>query len=432
MKIVVIGTGYVGLVSGTCFAEIGHEVICVDYDLVKINGLIDGVMPIYEPGLEEMVVRNFARGNLKFSSNIAEAIKDAEIVIIAVGTPTNSITGKVDLSYINAAAEAIKANLGGDVIVIMKSTVPVGTCAGLSLLLNTDSKYICRMVSNPEFLREGHAIDDFLNPERIVIGSDSEVEGEIRQLYADHLKRNIPILFGNFPTAELIKYAANTALAAKVALMNEIACISERVGADITKIVEGVGLDSRIGNKFLSPGPGFGGSCFPKDTKALLQIAEEVDFEGYLIRAITKSNENHMTNIVSNISKICGDLSGKIITILGVTYKANTDDVRSSPAINIINHLLEMGAVINIYDPEGMSGAKNIWGAKINYCKDPYAAAKNSNLAVILTEWVQFKEIDYKKLSEEMLEPKIYDLRNVIDIKEPPKGIKLYKLGING
>lgn len=432
MKIAVIGTGYVGLVSGTCFAEMGHVVTCVDYDKSKIDGLNNGIMPIYEPGLDKMVGENTSRTRLFFTSDIKQALLDADVAIIAVGTPTNPRTNKVDISYIDSAATAIKENIAKDIIVIMKSTVPVGTCARLNKLLNENSLFHCRIVSNPEFLREGHAIEDFLFPERVVIGSQEQVEEEIRKLYAYHIERNVPILFGNFETAELIKYAANNALAAKVALMNEIACISERVGGDINQIIYGVGLDSRIGNKFIYPGPGFGGSCFPKDTKALLQIAEEVDFEGYLIKAITQSNENHKQTIVKNIDSIFQyNLTGKRIAIWGVTYKANTDDIRSSPVIEIINFLLKKGVHLTVYDPQGLESAKLLWGDQLEYVEDMYQAIYGADLLLIATDWQEFKDADFGKLIS-MNIPQIYDLRNVVEAKNLPEHIKLYKLGING
>jgi UDPglucose 6-dehydrogenase len=432
MKIAVIGAGYVGLVSGACFAEVGHEVICVDNDLEKIVGLSKGKVPIFEPGLDQIVSRNFSKGNLKFTTDLSDAISSVDIVIIAVGTPTNQQTQKVDLSYVEEVASKIKESLTRDIIVIVKSTVPIGTCNKLSETLNKNSSYSCNVVSNPEFLREGHAIDDFMNPDRIVIGCNSGVKSMILQLYDDHIKRQKPILFTGYETAELIKYTSNTALAMKVALINEIANISEKLGADINQVAYGVGLDSRIGSRFLSPGPGFGGSCFPKDLAALVQIAKDTDCNNHLISAITHSNNAHKSLIASNILRFCDTLAtGKVISILGITYKANTDDVRSSPSIDIINFLLDHGAIVQAYDPEGINGAEKIWKNKVVFCDDLYKALENSNLAVILTEWDQFKDIDYRRLKKLMAVPGIYDLRDMIDKNKLDSGIKLYKLGCN-
>lgn len=432
MKIAVIGSGYVGLVSGACFADVGHEVICVDNDFKKIDGLNKGNVPIFEPGLNQIISRNFSKGRLKFTTDLSNALSSVDFVIIAVGTPTNHQAQKVDLSFVEEAVSQIKNSLTHDIIVIVKSTVPIGTCGKLNELLNKNSNYNCRVVSNPEFLREGHAIDDFMNPDRIVIGCDSDVESMLLQLYNDHVKRQKKILFTNFETAELIKYTSNTALAAKVALINEIANISEKLGADINQVVYGVGLDSRIGNRFLSPGPGFGGSCFPKDIAALVQIAEEADCNNNLISAITRSNDAHKLLISNNIIRFCNEFAaGKIVSILGLTYKANTDDVRSSPSIDIINFLLDHGAIVQAYDPEGIDGAEKIWKDKVIFCSDLYKALENSNLAVILTEWDQFKNIDYYRLKKLMAVPAIYDLRNMIDKNKLDSEIKLYKLGCN-
>jgi UDPglucose 6-dehydrogenase len=432
MKIAVIGSGYVGLVSGACFADVGHEVICVDNDFKKIDGLNKGNVPIFEPGLNQIISRNFSKGRLKFTTDLSNALSSVDFVIIAVGTPTNHQAQKVDLSFVEEAVSQIKNSLTHDIIVIVKSTVPIGTCGKLNELLNKNSNYNCRVVSNPEFLREGHAIDDFMNPDRIVIGCDSDVESMLLQLYNDYVKRQKKILFTNFETAELIKYTSNTALAAKVALINEIANISEKLGADINQVVYGVGLDSRIGNRFLSPGPGFGGSCFPKDIAALVQIAEEADCNNNLISAITRSNDAHKLLISNNIIRFCNEFAAsKIVSILGLTYKANTDDVRSSPSIDIINFLLDHGAIVQAYDPEGIDGAEKIWKDKVIFCSDLYKALENSNLAVILTEWDQFKNIDYYRLKKLMAVPAIYDLRNMIDKNKLDSEIKLYKLGCN-
>lgn len=430
MKITVIGTGYVGLVSGTCFADMGHIVTCVDTDEQKIAGLKRGIVPIFEPGLDQLVSANHKNGRLKFTSDLTQALKAAEIVIIAVGTPTDISGLKVDLSFVNIVAGQIKSIIDHDAVVIMKSTVPVGTCLQLNTMLNDNSKYRLDVVSNPEFLREGHAIDDFMNPDRIVIGSIDNVQKTIEQLYADHISRKKPLLFTNYETAELIKYAANTALAAKVALINEVASICEKVGGDIKAVAYGVGLDSRIGHKFLSPGPGFGGSCFPKDVKALAQIADEFGCDTPLIKAVMMSNDTHKADIAKNILKLCErPVAATVITIFGLTYKANTDDVRSSPAIDIINLLLAHGAKIKAYDPEGMEGAKRILGSRITFCDDMYSALEDSCLAVILTEWDAFKNIDYQKLERAMRKTVIYDLRGVVAKDRLPAGVMLHRLG---
>ncbi len=430
MKVVVVGSGYVGLVSGACFAEVGHEVICVDNNINKIEQLNNGYVPIFEPGLERLIKKNKATGHLKFSSDLAISIKTAEVVIIAVGTPTDDITSKVDLSFIDYAVLQINDLAQHDLLVIVKSTVPVGTCQKISQKLKQVNKFHCKVVSNPEFLREGQAIIDFMNPDRIVIGCNENAETEIAQLYQEHISRGKQIIFTGYETAELIKYASNTALAVKVALINEIASICEKVGGDINQVVHGVGLDSRIGNKFLLPGPGFGGSCFPKDVKALVSIAAEAGFDGQLIKSVITSNNAHKSSIVNNILKyLNGSVTGKVISILGLTYKANTDDVRCSPSIDIINMLLAHGAIIQAYDPEGIAGARKILDKQVIFAGDIYQVLNESSLAVIVTEWDQFRNIDYKRLKQCMVNSVIYDLRNVIDKNKLDTGIKLYKLG---
>lgn len=427
MKIAVIGTGYVGLVSGVCFAHDGHEVTCVDNDANKIASLLKSIAPIYEPGLEQLLQECQRKGHLDFTTDLSQALDGADIAIIAVGTPTNPHTDKVDMSYVETVAAQIKQVVKKDIIVIMKSTVPVGTCSKLQQFF-ADASHHCQVISNPEFLREGHAIEDFMNPERIVIGSDRSVEDVTNLLYAQHIKRQIPILYSNYPTAELIKYASNVALSAKIALINEIATLCEKVGGNITELVHAVGMDSRIGNKFLNPGPGFGGSCFPKDTKALLQVANDSGFDATLLKAITISNHQQINQIVTNAKRLVAE-QDKIIAILGVTYKANTDDVRSSPAIAIIDQLLSDGYKIKIYDPKGLEGAREIWQDQIDYCDTMEHAVEGASLALVLTEWEEFKQLNFDQLIKIMSSPTIYDTRNIVDFTAAPRSLSYYRLG---
>lgn len=417
-KIVVIGTGYVGLVSGVCFSDIGHNVVCVDHDKEKISSLQKGEVPIYEPGLDEMVHRNVKSKRLSFSISLKDHINNADEVVIAVGTPTNDSNGSTDLSFVYSVVDEIINSLSKDIIVIIKSTVPPGTCESVQKKFDASSlSYKCSVVSNPEFLREGNAIEDFMSPDRVIVGCDIDHEKKIRSLYNDHISRGVKFICTNLITAELIKYSANTFLAAKVAFINEISSISERIDADIDSLKNGIGSDSRIGKRFLEPGPGFGGSCFPKDIKSLIHFSEGIKSNNVLIKSIIDSNKNRIDEIAKNVENIAG--SGGTLCFLGLTYKANTDDVRTSPAIDVIRKILISGKYkVKCYDPMGIKSAKRVLGDQVSYCKDIYTAAKDSSLVVVITEWDEFKNIDSAKLKNVMKTPKIYDVRSMINIGE--------------
>lgn len=407
-KITFIGTGYVGLVSGTCFAEIGHDVICVDKMPEKITNLKNGIIPIYEPGLSELVQNNIANNRLSFTTDLAEALHQSDFIFIAVGTPQNN-EGKADLSQVFSCAEEISKNINDTKIIVTKSTVPVGTGAKIKELINNEKAIIA---SNPEFLREGSAIGDFMQPDRVIIGSESnETNAKISALYENI---NTEILQTSLETAELIKYAANAFLATKVAFINEIADLCEASGADITKISQGIGLDDRIGKKFLNPGPGIGGSCFPKDTSALTKIGQDFNSPQKIIEAVVTSNNDRKNNLIKKLKNYLNinsenKLNNKKIAILGVTFKANTDDLRDSPAINLINDLIAENTHIDLYDPQGLPNAEAIFGNKINYKNYDINNSKNYDAAVILTEWEEFKNINFLELKI----PNIIDFRNL-------------------
>ncbi|MED1467219.1 UDP-glucose 6-dehydrogenase TuaD [Bacillus salipaludis] len=415
-KITVIGTGYVGLVSGTCFADAGNQVICCDINQTKINDLLQGVMPIYEPGLKELVDKNVRRGTLHFTYDITQAIQEAEVIYIAVGTPMTS-SGKADLTYIKQVAKSIGENLNGYKVIVTKSTVPVGTGKKIKSIIqeHTYDQVPFDIVSNPEFLREGAAIKDSMNMERAVIGATSEkafqIISELHQPFTSNIVK------ASLETAELIKYAANAFLATKISFINDIANICERVGADVTKISEGIGLDSRIGNKFLQAGVGFGGSCFPKDTSALLHIAKECGYEFNLIKSVIETNEGQRVQLVKKLENAVGSLKGKTISILGLAFKPDTDDIRSSPALDIIPYLAIQGANIRAFDPIAIKETKKQLGYQCSYSEDVYETIENSDACVILTDWQDVKELDLGKVKELMKQPIIVDGRNIFDLE---------------
>jgi len=415
LRITVLGTGYVGLVSGVCFADIGHHVTCLDKNIEKIAALKLKKIPIYEDELESLTKKNIESDRLKFSTDLSDSLNESDIVMIAVGTPiANEDTGAVNLNYINECVAEIAKLLSKDIVVIVKSTVPVGTCDKLQAQLNKLSKFECVVVSNPEFLREGTAVYDFMNPDRIIFGSDGRGHEIISKLYSNFSKEGIKIVYADRRTAELIKYASNTFLAMKVGFINEMADISEKVGADIKKLSEGIGSDKRIGSKFLKPGPGFGGSCFPKDVMALLNLTIETKVEGKLINSIIQSNANRLKKISKEITNYVQECN--VITVLGLTYKAGTDDMRDSPSMEIIKHLIKGGRYkIKTYDPVGMKNAEKILDDKVEYCTNLYKACEGASLVVIATEWDEFKKIDPFRLKDVMKESNVYDLRGVID-----------------
>ncbi|MBR1219641.1 UDP-glucose/GDP-mannose dehydrogenase family protein [Bradyrhizobium sp. U87765 SZCCT0131] len=415
MRIAMIGTGYVGLVSGACFADFGHQVTCIDKDAAKITALQRGEIPIYEPGLNELVASNAAAGRLDFSLDLRDAVAAADAVFIAVGTPSRRGDGHADLSYVHAAAREIAENVKGFTVVITKSTVPVGTGDDVErIIAETNPAADVVVASNPEFLREGAAIRDFKHPDRIVVGTEDErARKVVAEIYRPLYLNQAPIMYTGRRTAELIKYAANAFLATKITFINEIADLAERTGADVQEIARGIGLDNRIGGKFLHAGPGFGGSCFPKDTRALIKTAQDHDVPLRIVEAALAVNDNRKRAMARKVSAaLGGNLRGKIIGVLGLTFKPNTDDMREAPSIPLITALEDLGAHVQAYDPVGMEQARLELPA-ITYCDSPYACAAKADALVIVTEWEQFRALDLKRLKAEMAHPVIVDLRNI-------------------
>jgi UDPglucose 6-dehydrogenase len=410
-----IGTGYVGLVSGACFADFGHWVVCVDKDAAKIESLRRGELPIYEPGLTELVANNLAAGRLAFTTEFAPSVQGADAVFIAVGTPSRRGDGHADLSYVHAAAREIASALSGFTVVITKSTVPVGTGDEVERIireLRPDADVL--VVSNPEFLREGAAIHDFKHPDRIVIGTEEPRARELMtELYRPLYLNASPMLFTSRRTAELTKYAANAFLATKITFINEMADLCERVGADVQQVARGIGLDNRIGSKFLHAGPGFGGSCFPKDALALMKTAQDHGTSVRIVETVVGLNDVRKRNMARKVATgLDGVVRNKTIAILGLTFKPNTDDLRDSPSIPLITALQDMGANIRAYDPAGMEQARQVL-RDVVYASDPYACAEGANAVVIVTEWEQFRALDFARLARIMAETVLIDLRNV-------------------
>lgn len=421
MNICVVGTGYVGLVTGACFAEFGLKVICVDKDVKKIKDLSNARIPIFEPGLEELVKRNIKDERLSFSTDLADAVRKSLAILIAVGTPSKE-DGSADLSYVEAVAQSIAENMNGYKIIITKSTVPVGTGERIRKIVGEKQKEKndFDIVSNPEFLREGAAIEDFMRPNRVVIGAESDHAIAImKDLYSPLYLIETPFVITDIKTAEMIKYASNAFLATKVSFINEIANICERVGADVHMVARGMGLDKRIGPKFLHPGPGYGGSCFPKDTQAIVNIAKEHTYDFEIVKAVIKVNEKQRMLMVEKIKKAVGDLKDKMVGILGLSFKPNTDDMRDAPSVSIIRGLQKEGAKIRAFDPAAMDEAKKFL-SDVEYCNDPYEVANNSDALVILTEWNQFRNLDIDKIRDLLKRPILIDMKNIYD----PKKIK--------
>lgn len=419
MKIAIIGTGYVGLVTAACLAELGKTVVAVDKDDVKIRKLRAGEIPIYEPGLDRLVRQNMADNRLMFSTELKEALHQAEVVILAVGTPTDEKTGRADLSYVFAATKDVAQALDHPVLVVTKSTVPVGTGKQVKdILLTLRPELNCGVASNPEFLREGSAVNDFLKPDRIIIGTESDAATDVMvRMYEGLARQGHPILFTNIPTAELIKYASNAFLATKIAFTNEMADICEGVGADIEVVVKGMAMDTRIGGKYMHPGPGYGGSCFPKDTLALTHIAADVHKPTKIVEAVVESNARRHYQMVKKIEQACeGGVKGKCLAILGLTFKANTDDMRYSPALVIVPELINAGARLRLYDPVGIEEAKKYLPASkaIEWSTSWEDAARQADGVVIVTEWDEFVCMDIKRLKEHMHGNLIVDLRNIL------------------
>lgn len=415
MKIVMVGSGYVGLVSGTCFADFGHDVVCVDKDPAKIEALHAGRMPIFEPGLEALVSENVRHGRLGFGTDLTAAVAEADAVFIAVGTPSRRGDGFADLSYVYAAAREIAGALSGYTVIVTKSTVPVGTGDEVERIIREarpDAEF--GVVSNPEFLREGAAIDDFKRPDRIVIGAeDARAEAVIREVYRPLYLNAAPIVITGRRTAELTKYAANAFLATKITFINEIADLCEQVGADVQEVARGIGLDNRIGSKFLHAGPGYGGSCFPKDTLALVKTAQDAGTPIRIVETVVAVNEQRKRAMARKVIQACGgSVRGKIIALLGLTFKPNTDDMRDAPALAIVAGLQDAGAKVRAYDPEGMEQAKLLL-PDITYAEDPYSCAEGADALVLVTEWNAFRALDLERLRMTMAQPILVDLRNV-------------------
>ncbi len=432
MRVTMIGTGYVGLVSGACFADFGHIVTCVDKDQGKIGRLQRGEIPIFEPGLEELVKDNVEQGRLFFTTDPSAAIRDADAVFIAVGTPSRRGDGHADLSYVYAAAEEIAGLMNGYTVVVTKSTVPVGTGDEVEAIIKkTRPDADFAVVSNPEFLREGAAINDFKRPDRVVVGTDDERARErMRELYRPLFLNETPIIFTKRRTSELIKYAANAFLAMKITFINEIADLCDEVGANVQEVARGIGLDNRIGRKFLNAGPGYGGSCFPKDTLALMKTARDYNAPIELIETTVRVNSARKQKMAQKIiAALDGDLKGKTIAVLGLTFKPNTDDMRDAPALDIVPTLQAEGARIRAFDPEGMNEAKHML-KDVQFATGPYDCVQNADAVVIITEWDQFRALDFDRMKDALKTPTIIDLRNIYNPAEmKAKGFNYVSVG---
>jgi UDPglucose 6-dehydrogenase len=431
MHIGIIGTGYVGLVTGACFAEFGLFVTCVDKDAKKINALKKGLIPFYEPGLDELVKRNVKQGRLRFTTKIVKAVESSLAIFIAVGTPRRG-DGSADLKYVEEVAGEIARHMDGYKVIVTKSTVPVGTGGKIREIIskNLKGRTDFDIVSNPEFLREGSAIEDFMRPNRVVVGADSsQAVAIMKDLYKPLYLIEAPFVVTNIETAELIKYAANSFLATKISFINEMANLCEKVGADVHLVAKGMGLDQRIGPKFLHPGPGYGGSCLPKDTNALLKIAEEHGVKLGIVEAAVKANERQKELIIQKIKDAMGVIRGKTIAVLGLSFKPNTDDTRDAPSQYIIHDLLKENVTIRAYDPV-CKREENKLMPKLKYCKDPYDAAKGADALVIMTEWNEFRNLELDRIKKLLKEPYFFDLRNVYDPQRMrEKGFHYYCVG---
>ncbi|WP_334062905.1 UDP-glucose dehydrogenase family protein [Limimaricola cinnabarinus] len=420
MKIAMIGTGYVGLVSGVCFSDFGHEVICVDKDADKIARLERGEVPIFEPGLDELLSRNIEAGRLSFTRDLQRALDGVQAVFIAVGTPTRRGDGHADLSYVMAAAEEIARAAPQGVVVVTKSTVPVGTNRRVAeAIRRANPELDFDVASNPEFLREGAAIDDFMRPDRVVVGVENERAGQIMaDIYRPLFLRDFPIVTTDLESAEMIKYAANAFLATKITFINEVAALCEKVGADVKEVAKGIGLDGRIGNKFLHAGPGYGGSCFPKDTKALARIGQEHASPMQIVETVIKVNEETKRRMIDKLLDLCGgSFNGKTVAVLGVTFKPNTDDMRDAPSLTLVPALVGGGAKVRVCDPQGRHEGEALLPG-VAWCDDAYGAADGADLMVILTEWNEFRGLDLGRMAGAMAHPRMADLRNVYSVAD--------------
>jgi UDPglucose 6-dehydrogenase len=430
MRIAIIGTGYVGLVSGACLSDFGHDVTCVDKDASKIERLEQGVMPIFEPGLEQLVARNVAGGRLTFTTDIADGVREAEAIFIAVGTPSRRGDGHADLSHVFAAAEEIGRALTGPAVVVTKSTVPVGTGDEVERIIRGVARdAVVSVVSNPEFLREGAAIEDFKRPDRIVVGTEDDRAADImREVYRPLYLNKAPLMFTSRRTAEVIKYAANAFLATKITFINEIADLCEAVGADVQDVARGIGLDNRIGGKFLHAGPGYGGSCFPKDTLALLKTAEDYHAPLRIVEAVVQVNDSRKRAMGRKVIRALGDEPrGKIVALLGLTFKPNTDDMRDAPSVSIARALEDAGVSVRGYDPEGVEQARPMI-PNVDFRDNPYSAAEGADAVVLVTEWDVLRALDLSRIARSMRTPVFVDLRNIY----PPEEVESAGLAWHG
>ncbi|WP_208347312.1 UDP-glucose dehydrogenase family protein [Pseudaestuariivita rosea] len=420
MRIAMIGTGYVGLVSGVCFSDFGHDVICVDKNPDKIDMLNKGEVPIYEPGLKQLMAKNVEAGRLSFTLDLPEAMEGADAIFIAVGTPTRRGDGHADLTYVYAAAKEIAANIKDYTVVVTKSTVPVGTNREVERIIretNPDADF--DVASNPEFLREGAAIDDFMRPDRVIVGVQNDRAAQVMSdVYRPLFLRDFPIVTTDLESAEMIKYAANAFLATKITFINEIAALCERVGADVKQVSKGIGLDNRIGNKFLHAGPGYGGSCFPKDTKALARIGQDHACPMEITETVITVNEAIKRRMIDKLNDLCdGSFNGKNVTVLGVTFKPNTDDMRDAPSLTIVPALVGGGARVKVVDPQGKHEGEALLPG-VEWIEDVYEAATGADLLVILTEWNEFRALDLTRIAKGMSQPRLADLRNIYSAKD--------------
>jgi len=419
MNIAVVGTGYVGLVSGTCFAETGNNVVCVDIDPEKVTKLTTGSITIYEPGLEKIFLRNLKEGRLKFTTNLSEGIKSADVIFLALPTPPGE-DGSADLKYVLGVANELGKILTGYKVIVNKSTVPVGTAEKVrnAILANYNGEF--DVISNPEFLREGVAVDDFMKPDRVVIGTLSErARSLMSKLYSPYVRQGNPIIFMDEKSAELTKYAANSFLATKISFINEIAQLCERVGADVDMVRRGIGSDERVGKRFLFPGIGYGGSCFPKDVKALIKSAGDVDYDFKILKSVEDVNELQKLHLLPKVKAFfANDLKGKHFALWGLAFKPNTDDIREAPALYLIKELIAEGATVAVYDPEAMDNVKQIFGNTIIFADNQYAALKGADALIIATEWSEFRTPDFSKIENELSSKAIFDGRNVFDVQQ--------------
>ncbi|HEY7684173.1 MAG TPA: UDP-glucose/GDP-mannose dehydrogenase family protein [Gemmatimonadales bacterium] len=431
MKVAVVGSGYVGLVTGACLAETGNEVICADIDARKVERLKQNDIPIYEPGLEEMVRRNQGEGRLSFSPDVGGAVERARVVFIAVGTPPGE-DGSADLQHVLSVARTIGRHLNGPKVVVTKSTVPVGTAERVRQAIAAESAGSFSVCSNPEFLKEGAAIEDFMKPDRIVVGVDSdEARDVMAELYAPFVRTGNPVLFMDIPSAEVTKYAANAMLATRISFMNQVAMFCERVGADVNNVRKGIGTDKRIGPAFLFPGPGYGGSCFPKDVKALIQTGHDVGIDFDILEAVERVNDRQKLVILEKLrTAFGGTLTGRTVAVWGLAFKAETDDMRESPAIPLVEGLLGGGARVQAHDPKALEAARQVFADRISYATDPYRAAEGADALAIVTEWLVYRNPDYDRLKQLLRQPLIVDGRNLYDpVRMQAQGFTYHGIG---